>query len=217
MAVWYDNNNDIQALCTCDPHKPPVTYVEIEIIDLELKTALKAFCTSLFETVIDLSAVARQIGQIDSHYATFLGKNKEDKCAYCGYSDIMGVHRTRRDAYDHFLPKGINPFSSVNSEISPQCVTSAIPASSCRNILSAVRPQERAGKAFYSYADVSPGITISVTLKTKDITKLLPNEIDLQITAPGRVEEVETWKEVFGIEERYKDKLCGKNGGMARL
>jgi hypothetical protein len=56
-----------------------------------------------------------------------------------------------------------------------------------------------------------------VTLKTKDITKLLPNEIGLQITAPGRVEEVETWKEVFGIEERYKDKLCGKNGGMARL
>jgi hypothetical protein len=129
----------------------------------------------------------------------------------------MGVHRTRRDAYDHFLPKGINPFSSVNSEISPQCVTSAIPATSCRKILSAVRPQERAGKAFYSYADVSPGITTSVTLKTKDITKLLPNEIDLQITAPGRVEEVETLKEVFGIEERYKDKLCGKNGGMAWL
>lgn len=72
-------------------------------------------------------------------------------------------------------------------------------------------------KAFYSYATMASGITINVTLKTEKAANLHPDGIDLHITAPGREEEVEGWKEVFGIEERYKAKLCGKNDGKAWL
>jgi hypothetical protein len=50
-----------------------------------------------------------------------------------------------------------------------------------------------------------------------DATNLHPDDIDLHITAPGRDEEVEGWKEVFGIEERYKAKLCEKNDDKAWL
>ncbi len=38
-------------------------------------------------------------------------------------------------------------------------------------------------KAFYSYATAPSGITIEVTLKTRDITGMQPNEIDLELTA----------------------------------
>jgi hypothetical protein len=72
-------------------------------------------------------------------------------------------------------------------------------------------------KAFYSYAAVASGIRVTVTIKTKDVTNLLPDDIDVQLTAPGREEEVEGWKDVFNIEERYKAKLCGKNDGKAWL
>jgi len=72
-------------------------------------------------------------------------------------------------------------------------------------------------KAFYSYAAAPSGIAISINLKTKDVTNLQPGDIDLQFTAPGREEEVEAWKDVFGIEERYKAKFCAKNDGMAWL
>jgi hypothetical protein len=72
-------------------------------------------------------------------------------------------------------------------------------------------------KAFYSYAAAPSGIAISINLKTKDVTNLQPGDIDLQFTAPGRDEEVEAWKDVFGIEERYKAKFCAKNDGMAWL
>src|SRR5205814_8561640 len=72
-------------------------------------------------------------------------------------------------------------------------------------------------KAFYSYAVVASGITIIVILKTENATNLQPDDIDLHLTAAGRDEEVEAWKEVFGIEERYKAKLCGKNDGKAWL
>ncbi len=51
--------------------------------------------------------------------------------------------------------------------------------------------------------------------ETKDVTNLKPDEIELQLAALGREDEVETWKDVFGIEKRYKAKLCGKNEGKA--
>jgi hypothetical protein len=68
-------------------------------------------------------------------------------------------------------------------------------------------------KAFYSYGAAAPGISIHLTLGTADIGKLCPSDITLTVTAPGRDEEVESWKDVFGIEERYKAKCCGKNDG----
>jgi len=46
---------------------------------------------------------------------------------------------------------------------------------------------------------------------------MAPNQIDLEFASPGREEEIETWKDVFGIEERYKAKLCGRDDGMAWL
>jgi hypothetical protein len=72
-------------------------------------------------------------------------------------------------------------------------------------------------KAFYSYSEAVTGVTLKVILKTTDVTNLVPSDIDLQIAAPGREEEVEAWKEVFGIDERYKAKLCAKNDGKAWL
>jgi hypothetical protein len=52
---------------------------------------------------------------------------------------------------------------------------------------------------------------------TQDLADLQPNDIDLTFTAPAHEEEVEAWKDVFGIEERYKAKLCAQNDGKAWL
>jgi hypothetical protein len=57
----------------------------------------------------------------------------------------------------------------------------------------------------------------AASLNTKDIANLQPNQIDLHFNAPGREEEVKAWKDVFGIEERYKAKFCAKNDGRAWL
>ena len=64
---------------------------------------------------------------------------------------------------------------------------------------------------------MAPDISITVTLKTGDVTNLGPANIDLQFVAPAREEEVETWKDVFGIEERYKAKLSANNDGRVWL
>jgi hypothetical protein len=219
VATWYDNNNDIESLCSGNPAKPAVTYSQIKAIDEKLEEELKSFCKSLFNNVIHLEAVTSRIGEIDAHYKAFVTENKEGKCPYCGYNDIKGVHHTKKEAYDHFLPKGTYPFSSVNFRnlalICHECNSSyKLQTDPTRHIDPISREAGGPRKAFYSYAGVEPAITIAMNLSADDVTKLQPKDIDLQITAPGRDEEVEAWQDVFGIEERYKAKCCGENDGI---
>lgn len=70
-------------------------------------------------------------------------------------------------------------------------------------------------KAYYSYSANNPAISVIVMLKTDDIAKLRPKDIDLTLDSPGCEEEVEAWCDVFGIEERYKAKCCAENDGKA--
>jgi len=223
VSAWYDHNNDIETLCACDPAKPPATYADLWIINPNLAAEMEKFCTSLWSNVLGLSPVQKRIGEIDQHYKDFVAINKAGKCPYCGYNDIKGSNNTRREAYDHFLPKGTYPFNSVNfRNLAPMCHECN---SSYKLQLDATRhidPIKRKNtgvrrKAFYSYAAVSPAISISLKLRTQDVTSLKTDEIDLQLTAPGYDEEVEAWRDVFGIEERYKAKCCAENDGKAWL
>jgi hypothetical protein len=223
MSTWCDHNNDIEALCSCSPGSDPATYADVRSINPALATALKGFCKSLFSDVIHLKAITSRIGDIDAHYEAFVSVNKGGKCPYCGYGDIKGLHHTRREAYDHYLPKGTYPFNSVNfRNLAPMCNECNSAYKLAKDPTRNINPIARNAtgdrrKAFYSFATAASGITVNLILKTQDVSNLLPNDIELQISAPGRDEELEAWKDVFGIEERYKAKLCGQNEGKAWL
>ena len=69
-------------------------------------------------------------------------------------------------------------------------------------------------KAFYPFDQSSnSNIEVKIGFTTKNITSLSIEEIQLDIKSPGYGEEVESWKEVFGIEERYKAKCLEKEYG----
>ena len=223
IAVWYDNNNDIEALCHNDTSKAPGTYNDVRAVNEKLETTLKAFCQGLFTNVIKLEAVTSRIGNLDSHYLEFVRTNKAGKCPYCGYNDIKGEHHSRREAYDHFLPKGVYPFNSVNfRNLAPMCHECN---SSYKLKLDPIRhidpiSRKTSGtrrKAYYTYSGTSPAISVTLTLKTDDIKHLHPKDIDLHFDSPGCEEEIEAWCDVFGIEERYKAKCCAENDGKAWL
>ncbi|MBK8705786.1 MAG: hypothetical protein IPN33_20970 [Saprospiraceae bacterium] len=69
-------------------------------------------------------------------------------------------------------------------------------------------------KAFYPYHKASHRIDIAIKLQTKDISTLEPQNIELSFTSPGFEEQLETWLDVFSIENRYKAIICGKNDGL---
>ncbi|AMV31707.1 hypothetical protein VN12_06270 [Pirellula sp. SH-Sr6A] len=219
MSQWYDHNNDIETLCGNDPSKSPGTYADVRAINADLETVLKAFCKCLFSDVIHLKAVSSRTAAIEHHYDAFVTENDEGKCPYCGYNDIKGLNNTKKEAYDHFLPKGTYPFNSVNfKNLALMCHECNSSYKLQKDPLRHIDPIRKAAggtrrKAFYSFANVAPTITISMTIASSDVNKLSPSEIALTVDAAGRDEELESWMDVYGIEERYKAKLCAKNDG----
>lgn len=214
LKEWYQANNDIEKICANDPALHPVRYTDIAAIHEELAKQLAGFFKGLYsKQLLDLAALREKIGEIDDHYQCFMnGQNVKEKCPFCGIADMLSVYHSKREAYDHYLPKGLYPFNSINfRNLVPAChhcnssyKTSKDPAYS---------PKDPAGtmhrrKVFYPFANPGPNIEITIDLSKPDVDHLAQDDIQLTFGPPAVNEEIETWKDVYGIEERYKAKCC---------
>lgn len=160
------------------------------------------------QSLLDLAALRAKIGDIDDHYQTFVQTNKAGKCPFCGINDLLGEYHSKREAYDHYLPKALYPFNSINfRNLVPAChhcnssyKTSKDPAYTPKDPARAVQRRT----VFYPYKTVPHTIELQVVLHQPDIDKLSPADITLQFGPAAITEELGTWKDVYGIEERYK-------------
>lgn len=209
---WYQGNNDLEKVCANDPATHLARYADIAVNHQDLAAQLGTFFKGLYsQSLLDLAALRAKIGDISDHYQTFVATNKAGKCPFCGISDIKGEHHSKREAYDHYLPKALYPFNSINfRNIAPAC-------HECNSTykLSKDPAHNLAGrrKAFYPFAAAAQIIDIRVALQHSDIENLKPTDVQMQFGPAAVTEEIETWKDVYGIEERYKAKFCGENDG----
>ncbi|TGV07714.1 hypothetical protein E4695_08550 [Alcaligenaceae bacterium 429] len=219
---WYQGNNDLEKVCANDPATQLARYSDVAVKHKDLATQLGTFFKGLYSpSLLKLVALRRKIGDIDDHYRTFLQSNKAGKCPFCGINDLLGECHNPREAYDHYLPKALYPFNSINfRNLVPAChhcnssyKTSKDPAYTPKDPARAV--QRRA--VFYPYKPAAQSIELQITLQHSDIVKLTPADITLHFGPAAVAEEIGTWKDVYGIEERYKAKLCTESDGKAWL
>ena len=120
---WYLGNNELEMVCANDPAAQLARYADVAVNQKELSDLLASFFKDLYsQSLLDLAALRQKIGDIDSHYKAFASINALDKCPFCGLSDMLGSNHTKREAYDHYLPKAIYPFNSINFEnLVPAC------------------------------------------------------------------------------------------------
>lgn len=221
LGEWYRENNSIENLCKNTDNCKPVKYSDLEEFNYEIAIELKHIFINLFENIISLKDVQNEIGTIAEHYKAFTNENEEELCPFCGLNDLKGPYSSKREAYDHFLPKNIYPFNSINfRNLAPMCHECNSSYKLQKDPLYEKRQRDplfstemNRRKAFYPYTPDTIEITISVTLLSKDIENLTPDKIELTISSFNHPEEVETWKDIFGIEERFKDKMRKKNVG----
>jgi len=212
VQQWYQGNNDLEKVCANDPATHLARYADIAVNHKDLAAQLGTFFKGLYsQSLLGLAALRAKIGDIEDHYQTFVATNKAGKCPFCGIGDIKGEHHSKREAYDHYLPKALYPFNSINfRNLAPAC-------HECNSIykLSKDPAHNLAGrrKAFYPFAAAAQIIDIQVALQHSDIENLKPTDVQMQFGPAAITEEIETWKDVYGIEERYKAKLCGENDG----
>ncbi len=221
LKSYYLTNNDIERLCTEDGIEP-LTYKKLAEINVKLSDKLKTFYKSLYTDIIGLKPVWSRIGKLEVHYLDFVKDNNENICPFCGIHSIKGEYHSKREAYDHWLPKDIYPFNSVNfRNLPPMChecnssyklVKDPLTVPKHRDPLKSKAGTRR--KAFYPFSAMKPEIQIEIALLTRDIVNLKPQDLAVEVTSTVHGQEVEAWKEVFGIDERYQAACCYKNDGQ---
>lgn len=217
LKAWYDANNNIEALCANTAGIIPVTYSELETFHEVLHDKIKKLFKNLYgKKIIGLKAITDKIGKIDEHYKAFMEVNTKGKCPCCGLNSLKGIYHTKREAYDHYLPKGTYPFNSINfKNLIPLCHECNSSYKLEKNPLYVVpNPISGRRKAFYLYTDEDIHIDVSVSLNLTRKDEINPENIEINLNAAGYEEELETWKEVFGIEERYKAECSAENDGI---
>jgi hypothetical protein len=214
---WYQGNNDLEELCANDLSVPLTRYTDIAVTHKDITKKLASFFKGLYsQSLLDLAVLRAKIGDIDDHYKTFVKTNKAGKCPFCGITDLHGRYHSKREAYDHYLPKSLYPFNSINfRNLVPAChhcnssyKTSKDPAH---------EPKDPAGgvvrrKFFYPFSTAPHKIDLQVTLGHVDYENWKPSDIQLTFGPTHISEQIDTWKDVYGIEERYQAKLLSVDG-----
>ncbi|WP_340121696.1 hypothetical protein [Methylobacter svalbardensis] len=220
LKHWYRSNNRVDLLCAKDPSVSPVTYNDIEKLSDKLSHHLKDFFKNLYsQSFLSLTSISSRIGQIENHYTDFISKNASGKCPFCGINNVKGNYHSKREAYDHYLPKGKYPFNSINfRNLAPACnecnSSYKLAQDPLYNAKDPLLPQTGGiRKSFYPYQVNQYTIEFKITLDSHDWNNIQPADIELQ-TGPDELrEELDTWLDVYGIDERYKAKCCTKNDG----
>jgi len=224
----YISNNNIEGICT-DKTIVAVTYDTIALRYPKVAEALKNFYGKLYgsSSPFNLEAFGQMNKKlIPSHYEDFMKENIEEVCPFCGINHIKGNNHSYREAYDHYIPKGQYPFSTLNfANLAPMCnecnssyKLTRLPI--YKNDTKRIDPiQQEQGRclAFYPYAKDHPDLEFNIQLNTRKIAEMTTNDILLTIEAVGFEEQIASWKRVFGMDERYKALLCSPNEGKVWL
>lgn len=212
LKKWYCDNNNIEQACANNPALQLVKYSDLIGLDEVLIGQLKVFYKGLYsKSLLNLKALKDKIGDINEHFEQFRQANKAGKCPFCGINDLKGTHHSKREAYDHYLPKGLYPFNSINfRNLAPACHECN---STYKLLKDPIHCTAGARKAFYPYSTVGYTIDLEIQLSHNNWQSIQPDDIQLTFGSVLHQEEINTWKSVYGIEERYKAKCCSEDDG----
>lgn len=204
-------NNRIFGLC--NGKLTPVRYKDLVSVfinsdeEKQVPVLIKTICNNLYDKCLDRAAFTSKYGTLKSHYDKIVGK--DSRCRACGITQrMLTKHSDYRCAFDHYLPKGIYPFVSVNFfNLVPTCDI-------CNEKYKKEKDTLLFKKAFPPYFRKSYGIQVSVTLHSSDILNLSPSDVDLQFKCIECEDdyqvELRNWCRVYGIETQYKSFCCSE-------
>jgi len=203
----FRKNNNVEALC--EGATTPLHYSTIKALDKAFAAKLYKFFVNAYE-LLDDTRVNASIEGINKHYKKFFSKGANTSvCPFCGISAMLNSENTKREAYDHFFPKETYPFNSVNFEnLVPMCHTCNSKYKTRKDPIN-IREGGPRKNTFYPFSTTAAtDISISFTFNSNDLVNLTAANVTVTITANNSANKVDRWKEIFGIEERYKAICC---------
>jgi len=211
-------NNAIESLCLGSSEHNFVRYSDFDPNMTALNSKLEDFFKKLYSSgFLNLEVVKRNISSnLNIYYDEFVRLNSMGYCPFCGLQPLDNEFDPTRDAFDHYLPKSKYPFNSVNlRNLVPSCNKCNSGNKRDKDPLHDSNNNRR--RSFYPFSESISNIEIRVNVLEKNWLHLKPNDLAISFTSELCQEEVETWKELFKVEERYLARCCDAAGGREWL
>ncbi|GEN71478.1 hypothetical protein CLA01_15500 [Chryseobacterium lathyri] len=198
------NSNNLELICSGG-------YIPVSLDNKVrgLKKLLRDFFLNLYDQVLDGDAFRNKFHTtLLEHFNKFRSLNKDlTLCPTCGIGELKMSKSKTRDQYDHFLPKSLYPFSSVNFEnlilCCKECNSFDVKGDNDTIALST-------GRLFYPFDFSHKQLSISFGINTDNVK---PEEILWNITyssPDGKVDEIQSWRSIYDIDARYSDFAKGR-------
>ncbi|MFO0940701.1 MAG: hypothetical protein U0930_08030 [Pirellulales bacterium] len=220
FRTQFEHNNRIEELCRNEAGVTPTHYDSLDSAKSVLNDKIYKFFNGIYNSgFFDLAFVRHILGStLSEYYREFVDQdhdNNNDACPFCGIMPLDGEFDSTRDAFDHFLPKSVYPYNSLNlRNLVPSCHKCNSGHKLSQDPINDDKTKRRR-RAFYPFSRTPPGITITVTLMTKDWSaRRTKGSINVRVGSTAFPEEASTWNKLYGIEERYEAKCNSKNGGI---
>jgi len=190
-------SNSIEQICSGQVNPRSINDTETGTYE-----KIRTLFLKLYSDVLDGDPVRKALGvNLRQHFNTFrMTNNHITLCPMCGISELATEHDTSRDPYDHYLPESLYPLSAVNFyNLIPTCTKCNSPDIKGAKDVIAIRNT----RLFYPYDQNHQGIRIIFSIQQDSLNI---NDIVWQVefqTPDAKDQEVEAWKEIYNIEDRY--------------
>lgn len=220
----FESNNQIERLC----RKEIVPFRFKDLLskykkDKEWKSfleSLKTFCNALYSEYVYLKAFEVRYGTLKEYYNAMV-KN-DSICHCCGIGSVLTEDNTPRDAFDHYLPKAIYPFVSLNfKNLLPACYhCNSSYKQESDTLFEKVGKNEKQVKAFLPFSNIGDShyhIAVDVKMATRyNREKTMADDIIVSCQCSGYSEEVQTWQRLYKINEQYVS-FCRRSENLCLL
>lgn len=208
----FEDNNKIEDLCKGEGQ--PKKYTELPN---DIKQAIENFWKSLWEGFSSKEGLNQHLkvfcGEVLEHFHEF--KKQPDQktrvCPFCGINGLKPSDDIYRNAYDHYLPKSLYPFTSVNfKNLVPICHECN---SDEKKATDTLFKDGNRRIAFYPYDSAIDPNKLSVTItrnqayNSSNNSTLMKKDFKYQydILIDGKNDErIDTWDEIFRVKEKYQ-------------
>lgn len=213
LSRRYKQSRNIEKICDNQKIFNPISKQLIKRISPNLADLIYKFYVKLYEKGLDLAVIKNQNGNLKTHYDAFVRINSKGICPFCGIDTLRSYEMKGHEAYDHYLPKEKYPLYSINlKNLVPSCHNCNSTYKS-RDIPILSKDKKNRRKAFYPYSNKDINIKLKIKVTINDYKFYEHSNIEIDFISDNNKERVDTWKETYNIESRYKDFLTNENKG----
>lgn len=215
------NNKQIENICngTINP-------IKYEQLPDSIKDILKSLYNTSWTLLTNKNdetnrTIKDRCGNIYEHYCNLFQEDRQifTICPVCGLEELLGEYESCdnpneenqkkvREAYDHYFPKALYPFISVNfNNLIPICHHCN---SDYKHEYDTAYNHENnlRQECFYPFSAEANNISISIIDAQDTIRLASSNDWDIQATPLN--EKVSSWDRIFDIKSRYKTRIKTK-------